>query len=325
MKVLLFTHIADIDGMGSAILAKTLFEQVDVVYCNTFDLAKNINENLKRIKDYDEVFVTDLSPDDEIINIIENNSKLKEKIEVFDHHPIKFSGDIKEYPYFNIKIKDENGKFCCGTSLFFDYLKEQDPFVFYDDIAKFVELTRQYDTWDWKTANNGKENQEAEDLNILFFKYGKDVYVQNFTEKFQYYCWADYRNGEKFSFLTEDEREYIKQYRQERDKQRKKYLLDMHIEYIDGNMVGVIDDMTDEYKNDIPDVLRDQNSALDYVAEYISKRGTISLRNIQPDFDVSKVAKKLGGGGHEFAASMKANQANFDYFKMTVDEEKKEK
>ena len=32
MKRLLFTHGADIDGMGNAILAKLAFENIDIIY-----------------------------------------------------------------------------------------------------------------------------------------------------------------------------------------------------------------------------------------------------------------------------------------------------
>ena len=38
MKVLLFTHKNDIDGMGNAILSKLAFNNVDYILCETFDL-----------------------------------------------------------------------------------------------------------------------------------------------------------------------------------------------------------------------------------------------------------------------------------------------
>ena len=39
MKRLLFTHGADIDGMGNAILAKLAFESIDIIYArNVSDL-----------------------------------------------------------------------------------------------------------------------------------------------------------------------------------------------------------------------------------------------------------------------------------------------
>lgn len=38
MKVLLFTHKSDIDGMGNVVLAKLSFSEVDYVLCETFNL-----------------------------------------------------------------------------------------------------------------------------------------------------------------------------------------------------------------------------------------------------------------------------------------------
>ena len=38
MKVLIFTHKNDIDGMGNAILSKLAFDNVDYILCETFDL-----------------------------------------------------------------------------------------------------------------------------------------------------------------------------------------------------------------------------------------------------------------------------------------------
>ena len=45
MKRLLFTHIADIDGMGGAILSKLAFDNIDIIYCkNPSDLNNKIIE-----------------------------------------------------------------------------------------------------------------------------------------------------------------------------------------------------------------------------------------------------------------------------------------
>ena len=42
MKRLIITHVADIDGMGGAILSKLAFDNIDIIYCkNPSDL--NIN------------------------------------------------------------------------------------------------------------------------------------------------------------------------------------------------------------------------------------------------------------------------------------------
>ena len=62
MKVLIFTHKNDIDGMGNAVLSKLAFDNVDYVLCETFDLIDKVNEyiNTNKIYDYDKIFITDL-------------------------------------------------------------------------------------------------------------------------------------------------------------------------------------------------------------------------------------------------------------------------
>ena len=51
MKILLFTHKNDIDGMGNAVLARLAFEEVNYVLCGTFDLINKVNEYILNKKD----------------------------------------------------------------------------------------------------------------------------------------------------------------------------------------------------------------------------------------------------------------------------------
>ena len=62
MKVLLFTHKSDIDGMGNAVLAKIAFAEVDYVLCETYNLQNEILKFYDKgdIYNYDIIFVKDL-------------------------------------------------------------------------------------------------------------------------------------------------------------------------------------------------------------------------------------------------------------------------
>ena len=77
MKVLLFTHKSDIDGMGNAVLAKLAFENVNYKLCETFNLQ---NEILKYFEDgsiynYDMIFVTDLWLEEPTLTKVANDKK----------------------------------------------------------------------------------------------------------------------------------------------------------------------------------------------------------------------------------------------------------
>ena len=83
MKRLLFTHGADIDGMGNAILAKLAFENIDIIYArNVSDLeTKFLNEyNAGNLYNYDIVYITDLSLKKEIADKVDRMHFLFEKI-----------------------------------------------------------------------------------------------------------------------------------------------------------------------------------------------------------------------------------------------------
>ena len=44
MRILLFTHKSDIDGLGNVVLAKLAFEEVDYVLTETYNLQTEILE-----------------------------------------------------------------------------------------------------------------------------------------------------------------------------------------------------------------------------------------------------------------------------------------
>ena len=153
MKVLLFTHKNDIDGMGNAILAQLAFEQVDYELCGTFDLTESVEKYYKdnSIYNYDRIYVTDLCLEDPILSKIAADEKLQGKIKVLDHHKTFDEPKYTNHSFINVKVKDEKG-LCCGTSLFYQHLIQEgliDPSN--ESIKEFVELTRQHDTWEWKT------------------------------------------------------------------------------------------------------------------------------------------------------------------------------
>ena len=182
MKVLLFTHKSDIDGMGSAVLAKLAFEDVDYVLCETFNLQ---NEILKYYSDgciynYDAIFVTDLWLEEPMLTRVANDRQLKNKFFVFDHHKSVLEGNFNKYPFETIRISDEKG-LCSGTSLFYEYLISNNLIASNNKaIQDFSELTRKYDTWEWKTKY---DDEIAHELSLLFDSVGSDGYIELMYQK----------------------------------------------------------------------------------------------------------------------------------------------
>ena len=60
MKVLLFTHEQDIDGIGCAILARKAFTDVNYIPCKTFAITSEVSNNVLGILSFN--FVETFSP-----------------------------------------------------------------------------------------------------------------------------------------------------------------------------------------------------------------------------------------------------------------------
>ena len=166
MKVLLFTHKNDIDGIGNVILSKLAFNKVNYVLCETFDLQQKVTDFImtKEIYEYDKIFITDLCLGEDLLFVISNDDKLKNKFQIIDHHKTYDNEKYTKYPFVKVQLKNDKG-LCCGTSLFYEYLIKNNYLAESNIISEFVELTRQHDTWEWKNIYN---NEKSRELAILF-------------------------------------------------------------------------------------------------------------------------------------------------------------
>ena len=63
MKVLLFTHEQDIDGIGSIIIGKQTFKDFDYITCKTFEVNQKINETIinNSIYNYDYIYFSEIN------------------------------------------------------------------------------------------------------------------------------------------------------------------------------------------------------------------------------------------------------------------------
>ena len=150
MNILLFTHEIDIDGMGSAVLAHLFAQTLKIQFCETENIDKKFEEVvLKKNKSlWDYIFITDTCPSMEILEIIDRDSVLKNKVFVFDHHKNQLTQGKNKFSFVTLQVEDKNG-LCCGTSLFYKFVLEKQFLNSWPSLDLFVEYTRQYDTWEW--------------------------------------------------------------------------------------------------------------------------------------------------------------------------------
>ena len=291
MKILLFTHKNDIDGMGNAVLSKIAFKDVDYVLCGTFDLQQKVREFIttQKIYEYERIFITDLCLGEELLSEIDNNENLKYKFQIIDHHKTYADEKYTKYPFVKVQLKNDRG-LCCGTSLFYEYLIEND-FLVRDEVKdEFVELTRLHDTWEWKNIYN---NEKARELAILFDALGTEGYISFMYEKLL--------NEATFTFNS-IENMLINNKKLEIDDAINEYLKNIHYREILGLKAGIIF-IDYQFRNEIAEYLRENKYDIDFVMMVSIDRNVVSYRTVKPNVSVRKVAEYFGGKGHEVAAT----------------------
>ena len=314
MKVLIFTHKNDIDGMGNAVLSKLAFEEVNYVLCETFDLIGKVNEfiSTKKIYDYDRIFITDLCLDETTLKLISEDEKINNIFQIIDHHRTYEDEKYTKYPFVKVQLKNDKG-LCCGTSLFYEYLLENNYITSNETIDEFVELTRLHDTWEWKNIYN---NEKARDLAILFDCLGTEGYINFMYEKLikeTIFNFTDLENT-----LIENKKVVIKD-------TVEGYVKNVYHKDILGMKAGILF-INYEFRNEIGEYLRENKFDLDFIMMISLDRGVVSYRRINENISVRTVAEYYHGKGHDAAATnpitSKQKELILDILTNNVDKDK---
>lgn len=150
-KILIISHQADIDGMGSVILGKFYFKKFDYLLADNnydFDLETDIDADV-----YDTIYICDLGFTDKNLQYCLNHQEIANKIKHFDHHESEEAKN--KYSFVNEVIKLDN-HLTSATELFYTYLLTlpNSEFLRSDFFAKLVESIRREDTWTFEEVNN---------------------------------------------------------------------------------------------------------------------------------------------------------------------------
>ena len=292
MKVLLFTHKNDIDGMGNAILAQLAFKEVDYELCGTFDLTSSVESYFEgeKIYQYDRIYVTDLCLEDPVLSKVAMDSKLEGKVLVFDHHKTFTDPKYTSHKFVTVKIEDEKG-LCCGTSLFYKHLVSE-GLIDKDNkcISEFVELTRQHDTWEWRNIYN---NEKSRELSILFEALGYDGYISLMTEKLRKEDIFEFDSMERI--LIDNRKKQIAL--------KCEYYKDKIIyREILGMKTGIVF-ITYEYRNELAEYFRENKFDMDFTMMIALYPGVVAYRSVREGKAVRPVAELFGGKGYDKAAT----------------------
>lgn len=284
MKIFIISHISDPDGVTPIILAKLVFNEVESLLVEAAKVSDAVLKliNNHELDNYDMIYITDLGLNEEVLNIIETNIILKNKVRLFDHH---IGNDFaNKYSFATVIDIDQEGTKQSGTSLFYDYLIKHynNEYLKKDSVCYFVNLVREYDTWEWVKTNN----EDAKRLAHLFGIYGRDYFAEHFLlflKQNDTFFFED-----KELFLLEMEQHQIDGYIAE----KKENVISVSCL---NHKVGLV--FASRFRSELGNTLaNDFVDLYDFIIIVNVERG-ISYRGIK-DIDLNEVAKVFGGKGH---------------------------
>lgn len=299
--IVLFTH-NDLDGVGCGIIAKHAFgEKADVRYNSVGGLDVQVERFLEYAKEKDlsigQLYITDLSVNEENEKRLDKFAAAGGKLKLLDHH--KTSLRFNHYKWGDVRVAYEDGRLTSATSLLYEELMERRSLKKSEALDEFVELVRQYDTWEWEA--NG--NVQAKRLNDLFYLMSIDDFEAKMIERL--------RHGERFYFdefetkMLDLEEEKIERY----IRRKKRGLVQT---CIDTRCVGIVH--AESYHSELGNYLGKEYDHLDYIAILNMAGKKVSLRTIHDNIDVSDIAGQYGGGGHAKAAGCNLTEELFRLF-----------
>lgn len=281
IRIKLFTH-TDLDGVGCAILIKRAFPHADVELCSNAKIDDSVKDFIlsNKVRDFDRIFITDLSVKAEAAELIETRGE--NKFVLLDHH---ITADwLNKYSWATVHTEHRKDVKASGTSLVDLYLSDS-QYIDIDDwhMGQFTEKVRRYDTWEWAKF----EDTHAKQLNDLLYIIGHSKFIKRFVDDI---C-VDFTDGEKLLLEVEDR------------------LIEKYIETKRGEIIrknhggiayGVI--FADQYQSIVGNVLANENPDLDIILMIDAGSQKLSYRTAKDDIDVSALAKQRDGGGHPKAA-----------------------
>ncbi|QPQ29957.1 DHH family phosphoesterase [Lysinibacillus sp. JNUCC 51] len=288
----------DLDGIGCGILAKLAFqEQVKVKYNSISSLDREIEYFLENNERDTFLFITDLSPNEENEKRLNDYYIATGNVQLLDHHKTAFY--LNEYEWGKVLTEDENGYLTSATSLFYQYLVTHGFLEQTNAVTEFVELVRQYDTWEWEK----NDNQQARRLNALFFLVSIEEFEEKMLERLKTSEHFYFDEFEKKILTMEEEK--IERY----IRRKKRELVQTAIgEYFTGVVYA------ESYHSELGNELGKENVHLDLIAILNMGGKRISFRTIHDHIDVSAIAAEFGGGGHQKAAGCSLTDEAYEQY-----------
>jgi oligoribonuclease NrnB/cAMP/cGMP phosphodiesterase (DHH superfamily) len=295
----------DLDGVSCGILAKCAFgKDVEVRYNSVESLNTQVQRYLERFAEKggrdDLLLITDLSVNKEIEHVVNRFSEAGGSVKLIDHH--KTALHFNEYQWAAVIVQYDDGRLASATSLFYEYLVQKGWLTQSTALDEYVELVRQYDTWEW----DQNDNVQAKRLNDLFFLVSIDEFEEKMVTRLQ--------QSEHF-FFDEFEEKILDMEEGKIERYVRRKRREVVQTFIDDRCAGIVH--AESYHSELGNELGKENPHLDYIAILNVGGRRVSFRTIHDETDVSQIAGQYGGGGHAKASGCSMTE---DVFRLYVAE-----
>jgi uncharacterized protein len=301
--MIIFTDI-DLDGLGCGLIAKLAFgDKANVYYCSYRNLNQRVETVIKNPENNNvEIYITDLAVNEMVEKKLEERFKQGKPVQMIDHHVTAMH--FNQYKWGRVIPEYETGKKTCATSLFYDFLIENEKMERNKALEEFIELVRQYDTWEWDENNN----VTAKRLNDLFYIRNREPFeeemLKRLTENTDTFILSDTEN-----MLLDIEEQKINRYIHSKSRQ-------MVQTFIDDYCVGIVH--AEQYLSELGNALNNIYPHLDMIVLLNMGGKKMGFRTIHDEVNVAEFAKRYGGGGHPKASGSELTGEAFNQFVVNV-------
>lgn len=299
MQTKLFTD-SDLDGLGCGLAAKFAFgDHVDVMYCTYRNLNQRVEQFIDNPDNDDvQLYITDLMVNEKVEKKLAKRFEQGHHVQVIDHHVTALH--FNNYEWGQIKVEYDDGRKTCAATLFYDYLLSKDQITTMQGLEEFLELVRQYDTWEWEIEDNIK----AKHLNDLFWIFGRYPFQTEMLERLK---------DPKVRFEFSDVEQFLLD-TEERKKERYIHAKNRQLvqAFVGDYCVGITH--AEQYHSELGNELNKRNPHLDLIAIMNAGTKKMGFRTIYDHVDVSEFAQRFGGGGHPKASGCEISEETFKLF-----------
>lgn len=287
-------HHNDMDGYAAAHCVKVYKNLTnddvkrDFFEVDYLDKSKYDREKFNKVSDFEEVWIVDYSFTEETHDILKSLLEKKCKIRWIDHHTSSIEL-LKVHPEYSI-IPGLINKTVSGAALTYMYLFTNEHK--FSECPQYIQLISDYDNWNLKMVPQSEYFKLNYDKEINKWKFLDELYKNRFSSDFIRNCCDIGKN--------------IKQYIDSDNKYfREKYGYESEFE---GMIVFVVPKKSNSW------IFGDLVEKYPITVCY-SFNGEIYeysiFSNEKFNIDVSKIAEKLGGGGHYGVAGFTSKELLF--------------